>query len=63
MMRLLFEAVIQCIFVTLVLQIRFLSSINLVKGMISLHLETGGKSCIVSHICTVEVLRTGMERD
>lgn len=46
MMWLLFEAVIQYILVTLLLQIRILLSVSLVRRVISLHLETGGKKLV-----------------
>lgn len=48
---LLFEAVIQYILVTLLLQIRILLSVSLVRRVISLHLETQEeKSCFMSNI-------------
>lgn len=51
MMWLLFEAVIQYIFVTLLLQIRILLSVSLVRRVISINLETQKeKSWFMSHI-------------
>lgn len=48
---LLFEAVIQYILVTLLLQIRILLSVSLVRRVISLHLETQEeKSWFMSNI-------------
>lgn len=47
MMWLLFEAVIQCVFVTVLLQIRILISVNVVRGVISLHLETQEEKAVL----------------
>lgn len=47
MMWLLFEAVIQCVFVTVLLQIRILLSVNVVRGVISLHLETQEEKAVL----------------
>lgn len=48
MMSLLFEAVIQCIFVTLLLQIRILFFYQSTsRGVISLHLETQEEKAVL----------------